>query len=144
MLVVAATGGRPVDEVLRHFPDGMPANARVAEMVAYDELLPRCVVFVTNGGFGGVQQALAAGVPAVVAGATEDKPEVAARVAWSGAGVNLRAGSPRPRRIRRGVRRVLRDPRYATVAAGFATRARTAPDPVDLIEAELADLVEEH
>jgi UDP:flavonoid glycosyltransferase YjiC (YdhE family) len=144
VLVVAATGGRPVEEVLRHFPDGLPANTRIAEMVAYDELLPRCAVFVTNGGFGGVQQALSAGVPAVVAGATEDKPEVAARIAWSGAGINLRTGSPRPRRIRRAVRQVLAEPRYAAAAASFASRARTAPDPVDLIEAELADLIDQH
>ena len=34
----------------------------------------------TNGGYGGVQYALAHGVPLVVAGDTEDKPEVAARV----------------------------------------------------------------
>ena len=40
-------------------------------------------VLVTNGGYGTVQQALAHGVPIVVAGATEDKPETAARIAWS-------------------------------------------------------------
>ena len=40
----------------------------------------------------------------VVAGSTEDKPEVAARVAWSGAGVNLRSGSPSAARVRRAVR----------------------------------------
>ena len=39
---------------------------------------------VTNGGYGGVQQALANGVPLVVAGDSEDKPEVAARVAVVG------------------------------------------------------------
>ena len=43
-------------------------------------LLPRTDVLVTNGGYGGVQQALAHGVPLVVAGRTEDKVEVAARV----------------------------------------------------------------
>jgi UDP:flavonoid glycosyltransferase YjiC (YdhE family) len=35
---------------------------------------------VTNGGYGGVQMALAHAVPLVVAGAKEDKPEVAGRV----------------------------------------------------------------
>jgi UDP:flavonoid glycosyltransferase YjiC (YdhE family) len=38
---------------------------------------------VTNGGYGGVQMALSYGVPLVVAGASEDKPEVAP--VWRGA-----------------------------------------------------------
>ena len=53
---------------------------------------------VTNGGYGGVQIALSYGVPLVVAGTTEDKPEVAARVAWSGAGINLKTATPAPQR----------------------------------------------
>ena len=62
---------------------------------------------VTNGGYGGVQFALANGVPLVVAGDTEDKPEIAARVAWSGAGINLRTGRPSPEAIGGAVRRIL-------------------------------------
>ena len=80
----------------------------------------------TNGGYGAVQRALAAGVPLVVAGDTEDKPEVAARVAWSGAGINLRTGTPTPRALRRAVRDVLTRPRYTDGArrlqAAFAQR----------------------
>ena len=38
---------------------------------------------------------------AVVAGTTEDKQEVAGRVAWSGTGINLRTGTPSPGRLRR-------------------------------------------
>ena len=52
---------------------------------------------VTNGGYGGVQFALAHGVPLVVAGDHEDKPETAARVAGSGVGRNLKTGRPTPR-----------------------------------------------
>jgi UDP:flavonoid glycosyltransferase YjiC (YdhE family) len=47
------------------------------------------------------------GVPLVVAGDTEDKPEVAARVTWSGVGITLRTGRPRPDRLRAAVRRRL-------------------------------------
>ena len=35
-----------------------PANARAATYLPYDELLPRTSVYVTNGGYGGVQYAL--------------------------------------------------------------------------------------
>jgi UDP:flavonoid glycosyltransferase YjiC (YdhE family) len=142
VLVVAATGGRPVAEVLQHFPHGLPRNARVAPMLPYDLLLPRTSVVVTNGGFGGTQLALAAGVPLVVAGATEDKPDVAARAAWSGTGVNLRTGKPRPPRIRRGVLRVLADPRYRTAAERIREELGALPDPVDVIAAETERLVE--
>ena len=75
-------------------------------------LLPKVDVMVTNGGYGAVQRALATGVPLVVAGDTEDKPEVAARVAWSGAGINLRTGTPTAKAIRYAVREVLGDGRY--------------------------------
>lgn len=116
VLVVAATGGRLVHEV----PGPIPANARVAELLPYDALLPKVDVMVTNGGFGGVQQALAAGVPLVVAGDGEDKPEIAARVAWSGAGINLRTGDPTADQVAEAVRRVLREPGFRTRAQALA------------------------
>jgi UDP:flavonoid glycosyltransferase YjiC (YdhE family) len=75
-------------------------------------LLPKVDVMVTNGGYGAVQRALATGVPLVVAGNTEDKPEVAARVAWSGAGIDLRTGTPTAKAVRNAVRDVLGDGRY--------------------------------
>jgi len=98
----------------------LPANARVASFVPYQSLLPRVSVMVTNGGYGGVQMALAHGVPLVVAGASEEKPEVAARVAWSGTGRDLRTGRPAPATLRAAVRAVLDDPRYRERAREIA------------------------
>jgi MGT family glycosyltransferase len=114
--VVAVTGGRPVSAL----PGPLPRNSRVWPYLPYDRLLSAVDVMVTNGGYGGVQRALAAGVPLVVAGDGEDKPEVAARVAWSGVGINLRTGRPRPGRIRKAVRRVLDEPGFAARARGLA------------------------
>jgi MGT family glycosyltransferase len=108
LLVVVSTGGRPADAV----PGPVPANARVADYLPYDRLLPRTDVMITNGGYGGVQYALSHGVPLVVGGGTEDKPEVAARVRWAGAGVDLRSATPQPEAIRRAVRTVLDSPGY--------------------------------
>ena len=84
VLVVATTGGRDVPSL------ALPANARIAPYLPYDRLFPLLSAFVTNGGYGGVQYALAHGVPIVAAGDSEDKSEVSARVAWSGAGLRLR------------------------------------------------------
>lgn len=140
VIVVACTGGRDTGTVTSHFPDGLPANARVAEFLPYDVLLPRTSVVVTNGGFGGVQQALRHGIPLVLAGSSEDKPEVAARVAWAGAGVNLRTGDPRPEQIREAVRLVRRERSYRTQARRLADQAAALGDPVDRIAERLAEL----
>ena len=104
VLVVVSTGGRPLDTL-----PPLPANARAATYLPYDELLPRTDVYVTNGGYGGVQYALRYGVPVVTSGGQEDKPEVGARVAWSGVGRRLKSETPTPGgRRRRGALRARR------------------------------------
>ncbi|WP_440710869.1 nucleotide disphospho-sugar-binding domain-containing protein [Herbiconiux sp. YIM B11900] len=135
--VVVSLGGRPLSALPAA---DLPANARVASYLPYDELLPRTAVYVTNGGYGGVQHALGAGVPMVVAGATEDKPEVAARVAWSGTGVDLRTGTPSPDAVRAAVQRVLEDASYRERAQKLAAEA-AGYDTLALIEAELESAV---
>lgn len=132
--VVVSTGGRDLSAI--RVP--IPANTYVAEYLPHDQLLPKVDAMVTNGGYGAVQRALAAGVPLVVAGNTEDKPEVAARVAWSGAGINLRTGTPSPAAVRSAVDRIRGDGRYLRNArrleAAFARRDGIA---------EIAALVDE-
>src|SRR5918993_1267149 len=129
--VVGSTGGRPVRELLDRLGGALPANGRAAPFLPYAPLLPPASVMGTNRGYGGVTQALRAGVPLVVAGATEEKPEVAARVAWSGTGINLRSGRPTPRRLRAAVHAVL-DPGspYRTEAHRMRQRIAALPDPV--------------
>ncbi|CAN5744050.1 glycosyltransferase [soil metagenome] len=134
VIVVATTGGRPLDQLT--IP--LPANARLAEYIPHDQLLPKVDVMVTNGGYGAVQRALSAGVPLVVAGDTEDKPEVAARVEWSGAGINLRTGAPSASQIRRAVRDILTHDRYLHSARALEC-AHARRDGV----AEIAALVDE-
>jgi UDP:flavonoid glycosyltransferase YjiC (YdhE family) len=90
----------------------LPANVHANVFIPFDHLLPHVDVMVTNGGYGGTQLALAHGVPLVVAGETEDKREVAARVEWSGAGINLRKQRPSPKAIREAVKEVLENPVY--------------------------------
>jgi len=117
VLVVVATGAR--DPASLGLSD-VPRNARIATFLSYPDLLPKLAAMVTNGGYGGVQMALAHGVPLVVAGMSEDKPEVAMRVAHAGAGVNLRTSAPTPQQVRDAVRAVLRDSRYRQRAQALA------------------------
>jgi len=133
LLVVVATGGRPLDTLPR-----LPANARAAEYLPYDELLPKTDVFVTNGGYGGVQLALRHGVPIVTSGGKEDKPEVAGRIHWSGVGRRLRSETPSPRAVGGAIRSVLRDPGYRTSAERMSASMAAAGGM-----ALLADVVDE-
>jgi UDP:flavonoid glycosyltransferase YjiC (YdhE family) len=135
VLVVATTGG-PDPEPLRQ---ALPANVRLERFIPHDLLLPHVDVMVTNGGYGGVQQALANGVPLVVAGDSEDKPEVAARVRWSGAGIDLRSGKPTPAQLAGAVRQVLAQPSFRARAGALAAEIATT-DPLPTITEALTAL----
>ena len=127
VLVVAAVGRELADGELQ-----APPNARLAAFVPFEVLLPKVDLLVTNGGFAGTQEALAAGVPVVVAGLTEDKPMTAARVVAHGLGVDLATSTPSVQQIRDAVPAVLGDPQVRAAAARIAGAYR-AHDAIDLI-----------
>ena len=136
-LVIVTTVGFDADEVIP--PAQRPANVRLTPFVPFTELLPLVDVMVTNGGYGGVQLALANGVPLVVAGLTEDKMEVSARVTWSGTGIALKTDTPSARQVEHAVAAVLDDPRYRARAeelrteyAGFEGAARAAESVLEV------------
>lgn len=108
-LIVVTTGSRPPEAVEI---DPLPANVRVERFVPYAHLMPRVDLLVTNGGYGSIQIALAHGVPVVAIGKTEEKPEIANRVGWSGVGIGLKVQYPSERQIRRAVAQALHEPRY--------------------------------
>ncbi|GGO25177.1 glycosyltransferase [Deinococcus humi] len=120
--------------------DPLPINARAAAFIPFAALLPHVSVYVTNGGYGGVQSALAHGVPVVVAGSTEDKSEVGGRVAHAGVGLNLRTARPAPERLRRAVLELLGDSpqRRRAQAMGAEMRRHDAPSEAATLVAELA------
>lgn len=122
VLIVVSTGGRPLDTL-----PPLPENARAAMYLPYGELLPRTDVYVTNGGYGGGQYALRYGVPIVATGGKEDKPEVGARVAWSGVGRRLRTERPTSSALRRDILAVLSQPRYREASRRIAAEVAAAP-----------------
>jgi MGT family glycosyltransferase len=91
---------------------GLPSNIIVDRFIPHSLLLPYVKVMITNGGYNGVKEALANGVPLIVAGESEDKPEVASRVAYSGAGINLKTGNPEPNQLKQAVLEILNNPSY--------------------------------
>jgi MGT family glycosyltransferase len=104
--VIVTAGGSKVDAI------AAPENVIVEAYLPYEMVLPKTSVFVTNGGYNGVQQALSYGVPIVAAGVSEDKSQVCARVSWSGVGIGLKTSTPSPEQIRDSVRQILGNPGY--------------------------------
>lgn len=136
-LVVAVTARKDGPDEIRRILDTIPSNARLAGYVPYDRVLKYSAVMVTNGGYQGVHVALHHGTPLVVAGATEDKPDVSARVQWSGVGIDLRTGRPSPAMVRQAVRSVLGSASYRENARKLQAQL-SAYNPFDII----ADLVD--
>ncbi|WP_338760130.1 nucleotide disphospho-sugar-binding domain-containing protein [Nocardia vulneris] len=137
LVVVACTGGAPMPAA------PIPSNAYITDFVPYEHLMPHVDVMITNGGYGGVQQALRHGVPLIVAGDTADKPEIASRVAYSGVGVDLGTARPRPAALAAAVDHVVSAPhlraaarRMATEIAGYA--------PFESIATALAQVSSDH
>ena len=134
-LIIVTTGaGDPADIPV----ELLTPNVHVERFVPFTTLLPHADLMVTNGGYGGTQQALAAGVPVVVAGVTEDKIEVNARVQWSGVGVGLKTENPTTEQLRDAIARVTGDPSYRDKAQAMqqALARHHAPrESADLIEA---------
>lgn len=137
--IVVTTGGAPAHELARI----APVNARIAEYLDYEELLPRTALMVTNGGFGGVMTALRHGVPLVVAPGGEDKPEVAARVGHFRVGINLRTRRPSSQALRDAVDAVLADATFADSASAMRDAIATY-DPFAVIDTELRHLIQQH
>lgn len=125
VLIVATTAGRSIDIPLT----AIPANARIESFIPYPELLPDVDVMITNGGYNGVQMALAQGVPLVAAGQSEDKPEICARIEWAGVGINLKTEKPTQQQIRSAVRKGMADKRYKIRAKDFQIAIRQYDAP---------------
>ncbi|WP_042411431.1 glycosyltransferase [Streptacidiphilus carbonis] len=111
----------------------LPANSRVAGFIPFRALLPKADLLITNGGASGTQHALAAGVPAVVAGATEDKPAVAARIAYHGLGINLGTATPTAQAVAEATEVLLADEKTRENVARLA-KIYAEHDPVAEIE----------
>jgi UDP:flavonoid glycosyltransferase YjiC (YdhE family) len=116
LIVLVTTGGQPIESI----PVEIPANARVAEFLPYEQILPHIDLLITNGGYGTVNMALANGVPIIAAGMTEDKEEVSAHVEWAGVGIDLHTNQAVAEVVRRAVREVLDSHTYRTSAKKMA------------------------
>lgn len=96
--------------------DQVPPHIHVAGHIPQLALLPHMSAVVTHGAHNTVCEALAHGLPLVVAPIRDDQPIIAQQVTDAGAGVRVRYGRLRADELHGAIRAVLDDPRYAAAA----------------------------
>lgn len=136
LLVVASPHAKEIETQLGSFE-----NVLFATWLPYHVLLPQLSLLVTNGGYGSITQALSHKVPLLCAGQTEDKKDTAARVVWSGAGIDLKTDSPSTEQVGEAAARILEDGWYranATRLGDELNRLGGAQRACDVLE-ELAE-----
>jgi UDP:flavonoid glycosyltransferase YjiC (YdhE family) len=110
---------------LEAIPCALPPNTIASRFLDFSQVLPHTDVLVAFGGYGTVSQALNFGVPMVVAGQTEDKPDIGARVAHTGAGIYLRTDDPTIHQVRYAVEQILSEPSFREKAWKMALEFRS-------------------
>jgi UDP:flavonoid glycosyltransferase YjiC (YdhE family) len=118
---VDALADEPLQAVLVAPPElfadtGLPANVVVQERVPQLALLRHVDAVVCHGGHNTVCEALAHGLPLVLAPIRDDQPVVAEQVVRAGAGVRVRFGRVTPGDLRKAVRTVLDEPEHRRAA----------------------------
>ncbi|USX55197.1 glycosyltransferase [Lentzea sp. HUAS12] len=106
----------PVRAVVVGEPRPAPPNVLILPSVPQLALMPHLDAVVTHGGHNTVCEALAHGLPLVVAPIRDDQPTVAAQVVEAGAGVRLTYSRARAADIRSALESVLDEPEYAAAA----------------------------
>jgi len=117
-----------------------PANVRVVPSVPMLALLPRLDAVISHGGMNTVCEALAHGVPLVLAPIRHDQPVVAAQVVRAGAGLRVPFYRVRPGPLRQALETVLDDPAYRQ-AAGRIGRSLTGAGGAQAAAARLEALL---
>jgi MGT family glycosyltransferase len=117
--IVEALGDQPFQVILVAPPErvgSVPANVLVRPLVPQLALLPHVSAVVCHGGHNTVCEALANGLPLIVAPIKDDQMIVAQQVVEAGAGVRVRFGRVGARDLRDAVFQVMSEPRFREAA----------------------------
>ncbi len=114
--VLEAVADLDVQVIVVAPPREAPDNVLVLPSVPQLALMPHLDAVVTHGGHNTVCEALAHGLPLVVAPIRDDQPTVAAQVVDAGAGVRLTYSRARAADVRSAVESVLDEPEYSAAA----------------------------
>ncbi|MGX5855188.1 glycosyltransferase [Dyadobacter jiangsuensis] len=109
VLVIATTGDMGTAELQARYPQ---ENILIRDFIPFNDIMPHCDVYVTNGGYGGVMLGIQNQLPLVAAGIHEGKNEINARIGYFKLGIDLKTEFPTPAQIRTAVKKVLADDTY--------------------------------
>ncbi|MEY9890090.1 UDP:flavonoid glycosyltransferase YjiC (YdhE family) [Catenulispora sp. MAP5-51] len=115
-------------------------RVRIVEELPLSLLLPTCDALVSQGGSGAVLTAAALGVPQLALPLVSDHTMIAALLAGTGAGIDLRPADADPEAIRDAVRTLVHDPKPRDAAGALAEEIAAAPAPAQIVSV-LEDLV---
>jgi len=115
--VIATTGGSKTEELKKRYSH---YNILIEDFIPFDDIMPQCDVYVTNGGYGGVMLGIQNNLPMVVAGVHEGKNEINARVGYFKLGINLRTEKPTASQIKANVELILENKAYKNNVAKLA------------------------
>jgi MGT family glycosyltransferase len=112
-LVVVATAARVFD---RAEFEPLPPNVILEPFIPFSRMVDSVSAAITHGGAGSAHLALSRGVPLVVLPLAADQFEVAARCAWTGAGIRRDPKTCSPDDLAASVRTVLTQPAFRSNA----------------------------
>lgn len=101
-------------------PSDSPGNVLAVPSVPMLALMPRLDAVISHGGMNTVNEALAHGVPLVLAPIRHDQPVVASQAVRAGAGIRVPFNRVRPGKLREALVSVLDDPSYRRAAKRIA------------------------
>lgn len=117
---VFLTGAHP-----QGLPENLPAGTIAVPYAPHGAAFPHAAALVHQGGIGTTAQAMRSGRPQLVVPFAHDQFDNAARVCRLGAAEVLHRSHYRPRRVAQLLRQLLKQPSYASAAAGIGERVRT-------------------
>lgn len=121
--------------------EGLAGSPLVVKYAPQLEVLRRASLTVTHAGMNTVMQSLLFGVPMVALPITHDQPAIAARVAWSKAGVAMPMRSVSAGKLREAVTHVMQTPLYRARAQALSQSIHAAGGverAADIVEQVLA------
>jgi len=126
--------GATVQAIIAGPPDLLPdppGNVLVVPQVPMLALLPGLDAMISHGGMNTVCEALAHGVPLVLAPIRHDQPVVASQVVRAGAGIRVPFSRVRPGQLREALVKTLDDPPYRRAAGRIRDSFAAAGGPAE-------------
>jgi MGT family glycosyltransferase len=108
-IVLVATGYHHTEALRKKYPQ---ENIIIEDFMDFDAVMPKCDVYITNGGYGGVLLSIDHALPMVCAGINESKNEICTRVGYFKIGVDLKTENAQPTDLKAAVVKVIADSSY--------------------------------